>query len=75
MLNLLDGNRGLISYYEKKETMKNLLIEEKLLVMKLAFIEKKNKLLTDEPDIDYLETLYRKKFLMGKAGEKIFISD
>ena len=41
MLNLLDGNRGLISYYEKKETMKNLLIEEKLLVMKLAFIEKK----------------------------------
>ena len=73
MLNLLDGERGLISYYEKQKLKEQLFQEKKLLVLQLNSIEKKNSLLTDIIDIDYLETLYRKKFMVGKSNEKIFV--
>ena len=75
MFNLLDGERGLISYYEKQKIKKDLIEEKNLLVNQLAFVEKKNYLLTDNIDLDYLETIYRKKFMVGKLGEKIYISD
>ena len=39
----------------------------------IDLIEKKNSLLTDIVDLDYLETLYRKKFMVGKPNEKIYI--
>jgi len=74
LLNLLDGERGLISYYEKKKLIINLQNEKSLLVKKLSSIEKKNTLLTDIVDIDYLEILYRKKFMVGKNKENIFIN-
>ena len=74
-LNLLDGERGLISYYEKQKTIKQLLQEKKSLTLQLDSIEKKNSLLTDIIDTDYLETLYRKKFMVGKVNEKIYISN
>ena len=74
-LNLLDGERGLISYYEKQKTIEQLLQDKKSLVVQLDFIEKKNSLLTDIIDTDYLETLYRKKFMVGKVNEKIYISN
>ena len=73
MLNLLDGERGLISYYKKQILIKNLVAEKKSLENQLYLIEKKNNLLTAPVDIDYLETLYREKFMVGKKGEKIFI--
>ena len=72
-LNLLDGERGLISYYEKQKLKEQLFQEKKLLVLQLNSIEKKNSLLTDIIDIDYLETLYRTKFMVGKSNEKIFV--
>ena len=72
MLNLLDGERGLISYYEKQKVIEQLFHEEKALVQQLNSVEKKNSLLTDVIDIDYLETLYREKFMYGKTSEKIF---
>ena len=75
MLNLLDGERGLISYYEKQKRIEQLFQEKELLVLKLDSIEKKNSLLTDIIDTDYLETLYRKKFMVGKVNEKIYISN
>ena len=71
-LNLLDGERGLISYYEKQKIKLQLIKDKKLLVTQLNFIEKKNSLLTDIIDLDYLETLYRKKFMAGKSSEKIY---
>ena len=71
-LNLLDGERGLISYYEKQKIKQQLTKEKKLLVTQINFIEKKNSLLTDIIDLDYLETLYRKKFMAGKSSEKIY---
>ena len=73
MLNLLDGERGLISYYEKQKTIERLFQEKKLLVLQLDSVEKKNGLLTDIIDTDYLEILYREKFMVGKVNEKIFV--
>ena len=71
ILNLLDGERGLISYYEKHKIKDNLMQEKKSLLVKLASIEKKNNLLTDTLDLDYLEIIYREKFMVGKSKEKI----
>ena len=73
ILILFDGERGLISYFEKKNIINNLSQEKKLLIKKINLIEKKNNMLTDVIDLDYLETLYREKFLVGKKSEKVFI--
>tara|TARA_Y100000310_G_scaffold203064_1_gene203330 strand:- start:96 stop:392 length:297 start_codon:yes stop_codon:yes gene_type:complete len=73
-LNLFDGERGLISYYEKQKIIEQLFQEKELLVHQLDLIEKKNSLLTDIIDTDYLETLYRKKFMVGKINEEIYIN-
>ena len=72
ILNLVDGERGLISYYEKQEIKKQLIIEKNNLTKQLASMEKKNSLLTNTIDLDYLETLYRKKFMLGKSNEYIY---
>jgi len=73
IINLFEGERGLISYFEKKIIFKNLLEEKILLTKKLNSIEKENNLLTDVIDLDYLETLYREKFMVGKSNEKVFV--
>ena len=75
LLNLLDGQRGLISYYEKQEIKEQLIEEKKALSIKLAIVEKKNMLLTDIVDLDYLEILYIKKFMVGKSNEHIYKSN
>ena len=75
LINLLDGQRGLISYYEKQEIKEQLIEEKKALSIKLAIVEKKNMLLTDIVDLDYLEILYRKKFMVGKSNEHIYKSN
>ena len=72
-LNLFDGERGLISYFEKKNIIIKLSEEKISLTKKLNLIEKKNNILTDVIDLDYLETLYRKKFMLGKTDEKVFV--
>jgi len=74
MLNLFDGERGLISYYEKQKRIEQLFQKKELLVLQLDSVEKKNSLLTDIIDADYLETLYREKFMFGKINEKIYIN-
>ena len=73
IFNLLDGDRGLISYYEKQNTKNKLMEEKKLLVLKLNSVEKKISLLTDKIDTDYLEILYREKFMVGKNNESIYV--
>ena len=73
MLNLLDGERGLISYYEKQQVIEKLFQEKKSLQLQLNSIEKKNSLLTDNINIDYLDMLYRKKFMVGKVNEKVYL--
>jgi len=75
IFNLLEGERGLISYYEKQNRIEQLFKEKKSLVLQLDLVEKKNNLLTDIIDTDYLETLYREKFMLGKTNEKIYIDN
>ena len=75
LINLLDGQRGLISYYEKQKIKEQLIEEKKALSIKLAIMEKKNKLLTGKVDLDYLEMLYREKFMVGKSNEHIYKSN
>ena len=75
LLNLLEGERGLISYYENQKINKQLLEEKKALSIQLALVEKKNRLLTDKVDLDYLEMLYREKFMVGKSSERIYKSN
>ena len=72
LINFLDGQRGLISYYEKQKIKEQLIEEKKVLSIKLAMVENKNKLLTDKVDLDYLEMLYREKFMVGKSNEHIY---
>ena len=71
--NLLDGKRGLISYFEKKNILKELKDERKNVVNKINELEIKNSLLTDNLDLDYIEILIRQKFLFGKSGENTYI--
>jgi len=73
IFNLLEGERGLISYFEKQKIRKQLINDEKLLTLQLDLVEKKISLLTDRIDLDYLEMLYRKKFMVGKINEKIYV--
>ena len=75
IFNLLDGERGLISYYEKQKMKEQLVEEKKALSIKLAKVEKKNMLLVDKIDLDYLEMLYREKFMLGKPNEYIYKSN
>ena len=75
LLNFLDGERGLISYYEKQKDKEQLIKEKKALTIKLATVEKKNRILTEKVDLDYLEILYREKFMVGKSNEHIYKSN
>ena len=71
--NLLDGERGLISYFEKKQILEELKTQKNELTDKTNNLEIKNSLLTDNLDLDYIETLIRQKFLFGKNGETLYI--
>ena len=71
--NLLSGQRGLISYFEKKQTLKNLKKEELLLNKRINDLDFNNSLLSDNLDLDYIETLIRQRFLFGKKNETIYI--
>ena len=73
LVNLLSGQRGLFSYYEKKEILEGLKLEEANLINKINDLNFKNSLLSDNLDLDYIEILIREKFLFGKKGETIYI--
>ena len=73
ILNLLGGNRGLFSYFEKRNYLDNLKTEEKLIRQEIEVLEKSNSLLSDNLDADYIEILLRDKFLLGKKGETVYI--
>ena len=64
--NLLSGQRGLISYFEKKQILNDLKKEELLIINTIKDLDFKNSLLSDNLDLDYIETLIRERFLFGK---------
>ena len=71
--NLLEGNRGLISYFEKKEIYNQLQTDQNNLSDKVVNLEHKNSLLKENIDLDFIEILIREKFLFGKEGESTYI--
>ena len=73
ILNLLGGNRGLFSYFEKRNYLNNLKKEKNLIIQEIEELEKSNILLSDNIDTDYIEILLRDKFLLGKKGETVYI--
>ena len=73
ILNLLGGNRGLFSYFEKKNYLDSLKNQERLIRQEIEKLEKSNILLSDNIDTDYIEVLLRDKFLLGKKGETVYI--
>ena len=73
LFNLLTGERGLISYFEKKNLLKNLKNEELQVIKHIKDLDHRNSLLSDNLDLDYIETLIRERFLFGKKNETIYI--
>ena len=60
-INFIGGERGLISYFDKKNTHQQLLQKDKKLTVELADLDHKI-LLISENDPDYIDMLYRQKF-------------
>ena len=73
IFNLVSGERGLFSYFEKKELLSDLKKEETLLIKKIEDIDHKNSLLSTNLDLDYVEILIRERFLFGKKNETIYL--
>ena len=68
-INLIGGERGLISYFEKKNYENKISSKNSMLKKKLRLTEQKNKLLSGIPNLDYLDYLYRSKLKFGKKNE------
>ncbi len=69
-INLVGGERGLISYFDKKKIYEELENKEKLLTSKINDIEHKISLIKKN-DFDYLDILFREKFRYGTKDEII----
>ena len=74
VFNLLEGERGLFSYFEKKEIQNKLIHKKNNLTAEINDVEKKILLLSENIDLDYLEILYREKFFYGKPNEKVYLN-
>ncbi len=71
--NLVSGERGLFSYIDKKKILSDLKNEELSLTIKIDDVDNKNSLLSDNLDLDFIETLIRERFLFGKNNETIYV--
>ena len=71
--NLLGGERGLFSYFDKKNSLTKLIKQKNTLNEEITQLETSNSLLSDNLDKDYIEILLRDKFLLGKKNETVYI--
>ena len=69
-INLIGGERGLISYNEKKNIYIELLEKDKKLTAELKDLDRKISLINNN-DQDYLDIIYREKFNYVKQDEII----
>jgi cell division protein FtsB len=69
-INLIGGERGLVSYFEKKQFHKELIQKEITLNKKLQNLNHKIKLINNS-DLDYLDMMYREKLRYGTKNEII----
>ena len=71
--NLLGGERGLFSYFDKKNILNKLTTQKNTLNEEITQLAISNSLLSDNLDKDYIEILLRDKFLLGKKNEIVYI--
>ena len=69
-INFIGGERGLISYLEKKKVYHELINNEKILNIELKDLKQKIKLISNN-NLDYLDMLYRDKLRYGSKDEII----
>ena len=67
-INLIGGERGLVSYFEKNKIQQELIQKETALNEELQDLKHKIKLITNN-DLDYLDMLYREKLRYGTKDE------
>jgi cell division protein DivIC len=73
-INLLDGDRGYFSYIKKNNVLEEKILEEKKITSNLDSFKSKNSMLLKETiNLDYLDYLYRKLFVLGKPGEELYL--
>jgi cell division protein DivIC len=68
-INLIGGERGLISYFEKNTYEKKLYVKKFELKNELDSVEHRNNLLSKNINLDYLDTLFRSKLKFGTKDE------
>ena len=66
--NLIGGERGLISYFEKKNIQQELVKKKIILNMELKDLKHKIKLISNN-DLDFIDMLYREKLKYGTKNE------
>ena len=66
--NLIGGERGLISYFEKKNSQQELVKKKIILNMELKDLKHKIKLISNN-DLDFIDMLYREKLKYGTKNE------
>ena len=67
-INLIGGERGLISFVEKKKNYEELIEKEKMLQVELKDLKNKIDLIIGN-DLDYLDMLLREKLKYGTKDE------
>ena len=73
VINFFDGNRGYFSFQTKKLEYQSLVEVEKNLKIKNQQLKEENEALTTKINLEFIDEMYRKKFLVGKKGEKLII--
>jgi len=73
VINFFDGNRGYFSFQNKKLEYQSLVEVEKNLKIKNEQLKEENEALTTKINLEFIDEMYRKKFLVGKKGEKLII--
>ena len=66
--NLIGGERGLVSYFEKKKVFQDSILKESKINMELKNLKHKIKLIKNN-DLDYLDMLYRETLRYGTKDE------
>jgi cell division protein FtsB len=69
-INLIGGERGLVSYFDKKNIYQELLKKDEMLTTELADLDHKISLI-NKNDQDYIDMLYRQKFYYVTEDEII----
>ena len=68
-MSLFTGDRGLLSYFEKKELEKHLDNKKTTLLIEDKELEHKNLLLSENLNFDLVDTLIREKLKFGNKEE------